>query len=59
MNLDSNAWKSFLETGKIDDYLNYCQDRKQEMYVSIAEGAVTPDADDNRWDSAVGLQDRG
>ena len=59
MNLDSNAWNSFLETGKIDDYLNYCQDRKQEMYASIAGGAVTPNADDNRWDNTVGPQNRG
>ncbi len=52
---DNNAWGSFLETGKIDDYLSYCQKRKQEMYASIAEGAI--DAANDRWDSSVGLQD--
>jgi hypothetical protein len=25
------AWKSFLETGKIDDYMTYCAKRKEEM----------------------------
>lgn len=59
MKFDSNTWDSFLETGKIDDYLSYCQDRKQEIYASNPEGAVTPDAMDNRWDRLIGFQDRG
>lgn len=57
MKPDTSDWNSFLETGKIDDYLNYCQTRKQEMYASIAKGAT--DASDDRWNSTVGFQDTG
>lgn len=55
MKPDNNAFDSFLETGRIDDYLNYCQARKTELYAKIAEG--TSDAAKNRWDNSVGLQD--
>jgi len=50
-----SAWSSFLETGKIDDYLNYCQDRKQELFASYTEGASN--AADNQRNRVVGQQD--
>ncbi len=55
MDKDKNAWNSFLETGRIDDYLNYCQSRKKELYAKVAEGAS--DAAEDRWSGSVGLQD--
>lgn len=55
MKPDHNSFESFLETGKIDDYLSYCQNRKQELYAKFAGGAL--DAVDDRWDNSVGLQD--
>lgn len=55
MKPDHASFESFLETGKIDDYLNYCQNRKQELYARIAEGALN--ATDDRWDNSVGSQD--
>lgn len=57
MKKDKNDWNSFLETGKIDDYLSYCHSKKQEIYAAIAEGAS--DAAEDRWNRAVGPQDRG
>lgn len=58
MKPEDGAWDSFLETGKIDDYLGYCQNRKQEMYAATIGGAVTPDAADHRWDYPQGYQNR-
>lgn len=55
MKPDYTSFDSFLETGKINDYLNYCQNRKQELYAQIAEGALHA-ADDGR-NHSVGLQD--
>lgn len=57
MKPDQTAWESFLETGKIDDYLEYCQTRKQEMFAA-AGGDLQANATDNRWYRAQGLQDR-
>lgn len=56
MKLKQAAWESFLETGKIDDYLEYCKNRKQEMYVSATGGAKPADATDNQWNCPAGLQ---
>lgn len=59
MQIDANPWNSFLETGKIDDYLVYCRNRKQEMLSSIQKGAATPDAADNEWNYPGRLEERG
>lgn len=58
MSTNQTAWDSFLETGKIDDYLKYCQDRKQQMYVSATGGAEATNATDSQWDCPAGLQNR-
>ena len=52
---DKSAWNNFLETGRIDDYLNYCQDRKRELFMSFTEGAS--DAADGKRHSVVQPQD--
>jgi len=56
---DKSAWNNFLETGKIDDYLDYCQDRKQELFsaytASYTEGATN--AADNQRDRVVDAKD--
>ncbi len=57
MDDNKNAWNSFVETGRIDDYLTYCQNRKQELYARAAE--ETSDANEDRRSGSVGPQDRG
>lgn len=57
MKPDNTAWETFLETGKIDDYLEYCQNRKQEMIAAIG-GDTQTHATDNRWYRSKGCQDR-
>ena len=55
---DKSAWNNFLETGKIGDYLDYCQDRKQELfaaYTAYTEGAAH--ASDNQRDRVVDAKD--
>ena len=59
MQTEANPWNSFLETGRIDDYLSYCRDRKQEMLSSLQEGAATADAADNQWHCIGRLEERG
>ena len=56
MKPDINAWNSFIETGRIDDYLDYCLSRKQEMFAAAAGGAQTQDATDHRRDCPQGYQ---
>lgn len=59
MEPNQSPWESFLKTGKIDDYLEYCMTRKQEMFASAAGGAVSADATDNKRDRTARPQDRG
>lgn len=52
-----SAWDIFLETGKIDDYLSYCNTRKQEMYtMATTKGADAAHAIDNDRNHSPGLQ---
>ena len=53
-----SPWETFLETGKIDDYLEYCKSRKHEMYVSATGGADSANATDNQWDRPARLENR-
>lgn len=59
MTINQSTWDSFLETGKIDDYLEYCQNRKQVMYSSATtEGTEPTDAANHQWYRPTGLQIR-
>lgn len=51
-------WEIFQETGKIDDYLEYCRSRKIEMYTSATGGADSANATDDQWDSPARLKNR-
>lgn len=42
MKTEHIAWNVFLETGKIDDYLMYCKQRKQQMLTNQSTGGTTP-----------------
>lgn len=56
MENDKSPWNSFLQSGKITDYLDYCRDRNQEHREDAEE---TANADKNRWSGAVAPPDRG
>lgn len=53
-----SAWDTFLLTGRVTDYLEYCDTRKKQMLREAKEAGHIHATDNNRHCSE-GLQNRG
>lgn len=56
MNANQSAWDSFVTSGKIEDYLNYCQTRKQALYMMAGGEAEAANATENHGDYPAGYK---